>query len=104
MKTRIDFVVEDATARCLGDWIAPNLHQIERRLSGLDMPGSEIQFDLGGIESLDTERSEISKLAANRAGGTFGSKAPTKMRSGLCNWLGTRARGRTILPDPICQA
>jgi len=54
MKTRIDFIVEDATARCLGDWIAPNLHLIERRLSGLDLPGSEFQFDLGGIESLDT--------------------------------------------------
>ncbi len=54
MKTSIDFIVEDATARCLGNWTAPNLHKIEQRLARADWPAGDIHFDLGGLDNLDT--------------------------------------------------
>jgi len=54
MENPIDFSIEGSTARCLGSWIASNLHQIEQRWSKVDWPASDIRFDLGGIERLDT--------------------------------------------------
>jgi len=54
METRIDFILEDSAARCLGDWTAPNLHQIEQRLSRADWPAGNISFNLSAIARLDT--------------------------------------------------
>ena len=49
-----DFVVEGNRVRCLGSWVAPHLHEIERKLEQASWPGGDILFHLGGIEQLDT--------------------------------------------------
>lgn len=54
METRIDLIIEDATARCLGSWTASNLHEIEQRLSAVVWPANDIQFELGDLDALDT--------------------------------------------------
>ncbi len=54
METRIDFIIEDSTARCLGSWTASNLHAIEPRLSRAVWPANAIQFDLSRVAALDT--------------------------------------------------
>jgi len=54
METRIDLIIEDSTARCLGSWTASNLHEIEQRLSTAVWPAGDIQFDLSCLGALDT--------------------------------------------------
>ncbi|HLF31745.1 MAG TPA: MlaE family lipid ABC transporter permease subunit [Xanthomonadales bacterium] len=54
METINDLIIEDSTARCLGNWTAPRLHEIERRLARADWPPGDVQFKLGGMEKLDT--------------------------------------------------
>jgi phospholipid/cholesterol/gamma-HCH transport system permease protein len=54
MRSQVDFVIDDATVRCTGNWTAPNLHEIEQRLSQTDWPAASIQFDVSAIAKLDT--------------------------------------------------
>jgi phospholipid/cholesterol/gamma-HCH transport system permease protein len=54
METRTDVIIEGSTARCLGNWTAPYLHDIEQRLSGLRWPPGDVRISLEGIQRLDT--------------------------------------------------
>ena len=54
VKHRTGFSIEGSRATCVGDWQAEALHDVEKQLSRVDWPAGTIQFDLGGITSLDT--------------------------------------------------
>lgn len=54
METSADFAIKDSTAHCSGNWTASNLHEIEKKLSSVDWPTHDIQFDLSRLDSLDT--------------------------------------------------
>jgi phospholipid/cholesterol/gamma-HCH transport system permease protein len=48
------FFIEGSLARCTGFWIAPNLHEVERRLTRAAWPDGCLQINLGRISALDT--------------------------------------------------
>jgi phospholipid/cholesterol/gamma-HCH transport system permease protein len=54
MKSYVDFKLESSTAHCLGNWTAPNLHAIERKLAATVWPAGRIEFGLDRLEELDT--------------------------------------------------
>jgi len=54
MENSIDLIIEGSTIRCLGNWTAPRLHEMEHRLSGMNWPAGDVSFNLGALESLDT--------------------------------------------------
>ena len=54
MDSQIDFTIEGSTARCRGNWIAANLHEVEQRWSRVRWPSGQIRFDLREVQSLDT--------------------------------------------------
>lgn len=54
MQASVDLIIEGSTVRCLGNWTAPHLHEIEKRLARVEWPVTDVRFDLGGIDSLDT--------------------------------------------------
>ena len=54
MENVIDLIIEESGVRCVGHWTAPRLHDMERRLHGMDWRAGDVSFDLGGVESLDT--------------------------------------------------
>lgn len=53
-KNGTGFAIDGSRASCVGDWQAESLHEVEKQLSRADWPPGAVQFDLGGITSLDT--------------------------------------------------
>lgn len=51
---RTGFAIEGSRAICVGNWQAEDLHEVEKLLSRVRWPAEEVQFDLGGLTSLDT--------------------------------------------------
>lgn len=54
VKNRTGFALDGSRATCVGNWQAEALHEVEKQLSRVDWPTGAVQFDLGGITSLDT--------------------------------------------------
>ena len=54
MNENVGFKIENSTAHCVGTWTAPHLHTIEKQLSQTAWPADVVEFDLSGLDELDT--------------------------------------------------
>ena len=54
VNSRTGFAIEGSRATCVGNWQAQELHDVEKLMSQVKWPADAVEFDLGGITSLDT--------------------------------------------------
>lgn len=54
MEARADLQITDRSVHLVGNWIAPNLREIEKKLSIAQWPSNTIEFDLSRLDRLDT--------------------------------------------------
>jgi phospholipid/cholesterol/gamma-HCH transport system permease protein len=54
LENRAGFSIEGPLARCMGNWVAANLHDVEKQLSHERWPAERLELNLSRISALDT--------------------------------------------------
>jgi len=103
MGNQAGFAIEGQSMRCVGNWVASNLHDVESQLSHTRWPHDRLELHLGSISALDTagawllHRTLVNLEASGLNVSLKGADERTKQ---LLKLVETRSQSTTELPRP----